>query len=366
MQSMIQVERLTKRYGRVSAVEDLTFSVETGEIVGFLGLNGAGKTTTMRILTGFIPATSGRAAIAGHDVTTRSVEARRHIGYLPENAPLYTEMPVGAYLDFVAKVKGVPASDRPGKIAAVMEDCGIAGVGERLIGRLSKGFRQRVGLAQALLGDPDVLILDEPTTGLDPAQIREIRGLIRQLAGTRTVILSTHILPEVEMICSRVLLVHRGRLLADGRPDSIGRDLGLGSAVTVEAAAPPEALAAALAEAVAAATGGAPAAQGGVELLATRDGAAGGVSRARVAQPAGADLRPLLARAVVERGWPLLELHGSAANLESVFISLVTRDGAPGDGAAEGEGSTAEATGQQAAEGDGAAGPERSGEATHA
>ncbi|HEX7127189.1 MAG TPA: ABC transporter ATP-binding protein [Thermodesulfobacteriota bacterium] len=325
---MIQVEGLTKRYGRISAIEGLSFSVEKGEIVGFLGLNGAGKTTTMRILTGFIPPTRGRASIAGHDVVTASLEARRHVGYLPESAPLYTDMPVRAYLDFVGKVKGVAGSERPGKIDAVLSACGIAHVADRQIGRLSKGYRQRVGLAQALLGDPDVLVLDEPTSGLDPAQIREIRELIRHLAGTRTVILSTHILPEVEMICSRVLIVHRGRLLADGRPDTIGREQGLGGDVTVAAAAPADTLAAVLADLVAPGDPRPPADRG-VTVLPAAPGEDGAVARLRVAQRVGTDLRPEIARAVVSRGWPLLELHGAAATLESVFISLVTKDGGP-------------------------------------
>ncbi len=354
---MIQVEGLTKHYGRISAVEELSFSVERGEIVGFLGLNGAGKTTTMRVLTGFIPPTRGRARIAGHDVVTDSLEARRHVGYLPENAPLYTDMPVRAYLDFVGKVKGVEAAERPAKIAAVLDACGIVHVADRLIGRLSKGYRQRVGLAQALLGDPDVLVLDEPTNGLDPAQIREIRELIHRLAGTRTVILSTHILPEVEMICSRVLIVHRGRLLADGRPDTIGGEQGLGGDVTVAAAAPADALAAALAD-LAAPGDPRPPAERGIALLPPAPGQDGSVTRMRVPQPAGEDLRPAIARAVVSRGWPLLELHRTTATLESVFISLVTKDGEvssgiqPGDtaqvgGAAQAGGAPSSAGGAQ-------------------
>jgi ABC-2 type transport system ATP-binding protein len=236
-------------------------------------------------------------------------------------------MPVRAYLDFVGRVKGVPAVSRGARIAEVLDACGIAGVSERLIGRLSKGYRQRVGLAQALLGEPDVLILDEPTTGLDPAQIREIRELIRQLAGSRTVILSTHILPEVEMICSRVLLVHAGRLLADGRPDAIGRDLGLGGTVTVEAEAPAGELASALAAVVAPeADPAASPADRGVEPLPVSGDGAGRVARVRVTAPAGRDLRAALARAVVSRGWPLLELSAAPATLEHAFISLVTRD----------------------------------------
>ncbi len=336
---MIRVEGLTKRYGAISAIQDLTFSVEKGEIVGFLGLNGAGKTTTMRILTGFIPATAGRASVAGHDVSAESLEARRHIGYLPENAPLYTDMPVRTYLDFVGKVKGLEPGKRKRQIAEVLDACAIEDVADRLIGRLSKGYRQRVGLAQALLGDPDVLILDEPTSGLDPAQIREIRELIRRLAGERTVILSTHILPEVEMICSRVLIVHQGRLLADGRPETIGREQGLGSAVTVEALAPAAELAFALADVVSPGQPERTLPDRGVEILPAGDGAGAGtgqpVARVRVAQPPGSDLRPALARAVVERGWPLLELRGASASLETVFISLVAGETQAGGADAE-------------------------------
>jgi ABC-2 type transport system ATP-binding protein len=350
---MIRVEGLTKQYGRIPAIEELTFSVDKGEIVGFLGLNGAGKTTTMRILAGFIPATAGRAAIAGHDVSTDSIEARRRIGYLPENAPLYTDMPVRAYLDFVGKLKGIEARARAARIGAVLESCGVEAVADRLIGRLSKGYRQRVGLAQALLGDPEVLILDEPTTGLDPAQIREIRGLIRRLAGERTVILSTHILPEVEMICSRVLIVHRGRLLADGRPETIGRELGVGGTVVIEAAAPAGPLAFALADVVAPGQPERTLPDRGVEILPAPDGAgagaAGPVARVRVTPPPGPDLRPALARAVMDHGWPLLELRGAEATLETAFISLVTRDE---DGAPAADGLARDAV---AAEGRGAA-----------
>lgn len=326
---MIQVEGLTKRYGRISAVEGLSFSVEKGEIVGFLGVNGAGKTTTMRILTGFTPPTQGRASIAGHDVVADSLEARRHVGYLPESAPLYTDMSVLAFLDFVGKVKGLAPGDRAGRIAQVQDACGIAHVADRLIGHLSKGYRQRVGLAQALLGDPDVLVLDEPTSGLDPAQIREIRELIRTLAGTRTVILSTHILPEVEMICSRVLIVNKGRLLANGSPATIGRERGLDGDVTVAAVAPADELAAALADLLAPGDTRPPA-ERGVALLSPVAGQDRAVTRLRLPQPAGGDLRPAIARTVVGRGWPLLELHGTAATLESVFISLVTGDNANG------------------------------------
>jgi ABC-2 type transport system ATP-binding protein len=213
---MIQVDGLTKRYGPVTAIDQVSFTVEPGRIVGFLGPNGAGKSTTMKILSCFMPATSGSARVAGYDVFTQSLEARRRIGYLPENAPLYPDLSVRAYLDFVAEAKGVGRGTRRARVADVMERCFISDMQHRLVGKLSKGYRQRVGLAQALLGDPEVLILDEPTIGLDPRQIAEIRALIKALAGQHTVILSTHILPEVSIVCDGVVIINRGRIVAQG------------------------------------------------------------------------------------------------------------------------------------------------------
>ena len=208
---MITVEDLNKYYGPRRAVSDVSFSVEKGEILGFLGPNGAGKTTTMRILTGFLPATSGTATIAGFDVFKQPIEARRHLGYLPENVPLYTEMSIGAYLDFMAKIKAIPGGVRKARVDEAMELTDVTDRRDQLIGKLSKGYRQRVGLAQAVLGKPPVLILDEPTVGLDPRQIIEVRNLIKSLGGEHTVILSTHILPEVGMTCSRVVIISDGR-----------------------------------------------------------------------------------------------------------------------------------------------------------
>jgi len=218
---VIEARGLTKRYGELVAVDGVSFSVAPGEVVGFLGPNGAGKTTTMRILTGFLPATDGTAAIAGHDIFEDPLAARRSVGYLPESPPLYPEMSVEGYLDFVAKIKDVPRGARASAVDRALERCGLREARRRIIGSLSKGFRQRVGLAQAIVHDPPVLILDEPTVGLDPIQIREIRALIAGLADqgqgerARTVILSTHILPEVEAICRRVLIIHRGRIVVD-------------------------------------------------------------------------------------------------------------------------------------------------------
>ena len=218
---MIEVQHLTKRYGRVTAVDDISFRVERGEILGFLGPNGAGKTTTMRILTGYMPATEGRAIVAGFDVFDQPLEAKRRTGYLPETPPLYPEMSVAEYLDFVAKVKGVPSNERRERIGYVMERTRITDMASRLTGKLSKGYKQRVGLAQALIHNPDVLILDEPTAGLDPKQIIETRQLIKQLAGDHTIILSTHILPEVSQTCQRVVIINKGRVVAVDTPDNL-------------------------------------------------------------------------------------------------------------------------------------------------
>lgn len=212
---MIKVEGLTKRYGDVTAIEDLSFQVEKGEIVGFLGPNGAGKTTTMRIITGFLASTDGTVSVSGQDIFEKPMEVKKRIGYLPEQPPLYADMTVVGYLKFVAKIKGVPRSTRAAAIDRMVERCGLKDVRKKIIGKLSKGYRQRVGLAQAMIHDPQVLILDEPTIGLDPKQIIEIRELVKSLAGDQTIILSTHILPEVTMICQRCLIIDRGRIVAD-------------------------------------------------------------------------------------------------------------------------------------------------------
>src|SRR5213593_4597803 len=235
---MIEVEHLTKNFGPVTAIRDVSFSVAPGEIVGFLGPNGAGKSTTMRILSCFMPASSGSARVAGYDVFRDSLEVRKRIGYLPENVPLYADMRVGPYLDFVAEVKGIARTERKGRVADAMDRCLITDVQNRLIGKLSKGYRQRVGLAQAIVSDPHVLILDEPTIGLDPQQITEIRSLIKSLAGQHTVILSTHILPEVSMVCSSVVIINRGAIVAQGPIDRLVEQFFPTSRVQVEVAGP--------------------------------------------------------------------------------------------------------------------------------
>src|SRR5438874_5859143 len=235
---MIEVQNLTKHYGPVTAIRDVSFAVAPGEIVGFLGPNGAGKSTTMRILSCFLPASGGTAKVAGFDVFRESMEVRKRIGYLPENVPLYGDMRVAPYLDFVAEVKGTPRATRHQRVGEAMERCLIADVQTRLIKNLSKGYRQRVGLAQALVSDPHVLILDEPTIGLDPAQIAEIRNLIKSLAGEHTVILSTHILPEVSMVCGSVVIINRGAIVAQGPIDRLVEQFFPTSRVEVEVAAP--------------------------------------------------------------------------------------------------------------------------------
>ncbi len=220
---MIEVRGLTKKYGTFTAVDDISFTVEKGQILGFLGPNGAGKTTTMRILTGYLPPTSGTALVAGYDVQEQSMEVRRRIGYLPESPPLYNDMTVREYVDFCAALKGVPRNKRAEAVSATLEQCGLEDRVNQLIGTLSKGYRQRTGLAQALVHDPEVLILDEPTIGLDPAQIIEIRELIKGLAGNHTVILSTHILPEVSVTCQAVAIIHQGKLCAADSLENLTR-----------------------------------------------------------------------------------------------------------------------------------------------
>ena len=307
---MIQVDNLTKRYGPVTAIQDVSFNVDKGRIVGFLGPNGAGKSTTMKILSCFMPATGGTARVAGYDVFSQSLEVRQRIGYLPENAPLYPDLSVASYLDFVAEIKGVGRGERRGRVAEVMERCFVTDMQNRLIGKLSKGYRQRVGLAQALLGDPEVLILDEPTIGLDPRQIAEIRSLIRSLAGQHTVILSTHILPEVSMVCDGIIIINHGRIVAQGTESELVQQVFPTARVEVRVARASGDVAEALRAVAGVVT---------VEPLASRDGAAGFV----VESEHGRDVRGELVRLVTGRGWELQELHQVGMSLEEVFIRVV-------------------------------------------
>ena len=296
------------------AHQEVSFSVAKGEIIGFLGPNGAGKTTTMRILTGFIPATSGKVSVAGFDVFAQSLEVRRRIGYLPEDVPLYRDMTVEAFLHFAAEVKGVARSAKTPQIETVVERCGIRTVRQRLIGNLSKGFRQRVGLAQALINDPEVLILDEPTTGLDPAQIIEIRKLIQTLAAEKTIILSTHILPEVSMICQRVIIIDKGKIIAVDTPDQLTDRMQKSTKVIMEVDGPVERVAPALANVPGVL---------GVEVLAAGPNQCG---RYQIDSAKNCDVRRELAAMVSLYGWGLLELRAQEMSLEDVFVQLVTTE----------------------------------------
>src|SRR5881409_1722656 len=308
---MIEVQRLTKHYGPITAIRDVSFSVAPGEIVGFLGPNGAGKSTTMRILACFMPASSGTAQVAGHDVFRESLEVRRRIGYLPESVPLYGDLRVAPYLDFVAEVKGVGRAERRRRVAEVMERCLITDVQHRLIGRLSKGYRQRVGLAQAILGDPEVLILDEPTLGLDPKQITEIRSLIKSFAGRHTVILSTHILPEVSMVCSGVIIINKGAIVAQGPIDTLVEQFFPTARVEVEIAAPSPA---AVRDALRVIPG--------VVSVSDLPGS-DGIGRYVVESARGRDVRGEVFQLAAQQRWDLRELRRIGMTLEEVFLHVV-------------------------------------------
>ncbi len=310
---MIEVQHLTKRYGRVTAVDDVSFRVERGEILGFLGPNGAGKTTTMRVLTGYMPATSGRAIVAGFDVFEQPLEAKRRTGYLPETPPLYPEMTVREYLAFVSEIKGIPAGERKARIDGSMEKTRIPDVANRHCGKLSKGYRQRVGLAQALIHNPDVLILDEPTAGLDPKQIIETRELIKHLAGDHTIVLSTHILPEVSQTCERVVIINRGRVVAVDTPANLTRRLSGSETMYVQVDGAGEAADAALSGVA------------GVTRVGEVDRQGGMVGYEVESEP-GRDVRRELAGAVVGAGWGLLELRPVRMSLEEIFLQLTTEE----------------------------------------
>src|SRR5438034_169776 len=310
---MIEVENLTKRYGRTTAVDGISFRVQKGEILGFLGPNGAGKTTTMRILTCYLPPTEGTARVAGYDVFQAPLEVKRRVGYIPETPPLYPDMDVDGFLDFCAKIKGVPSASRKAKIDEAVEKTRIGDVRRKLIGQLSKGYRQRVGLAQAILANPDVLILDEPTAGLDPKQIIETRELIKRLGGDHTIVLSTHILPEVSMTCGRVVIINKGKVVAEDTPANLTRRLrgagalrvdvrGAGAAAVVAVSAVPGVIAARLRSESPEAT------------------------TLEVEAEAGRDVRADIARAIVSRGLDLLALQQVGMSLEEIFLHLTTTD----------------------------------------
>ena len=327
---MIEVQHLTKRYGPVTAVDDISFTVQRGEILGFLGPNGAGKTTTMRVLTGYMPPTDGKAIVAGYDVFDHPIEAKRRTGYLPETPPLYPDMTVRDYLSFVARIKGVPRGERTARINEMLEKTRIADVANRHCGKLSKGYRQRVGLAQALMHNPEVLILDEPTAGLDPKQIIETRQLIKALAGDHTIILSTHILPEVSQTCQRVVIINRGKVVAVDTPDNLTSRLRGSETMYLQVDA-----------------GGADAASvlqrvSGVTRVAIADTKQQIVGY-EVDSESGRDIRRELAAAVVGRGWGLLELRPMRLSLEEIFLHVTTEEmPAAAAGAAEAEMATSE------------------------
>ncbi len=306
---MIEVVGLTKFYGETKALDDVTFDVRQGEILGFLGPNGAGKTTTMRILTGFLSPTAGTVKVGGYDVVEHSLEVRRITGYLPETVPLYNEMRVVDYLGFMARIRGVPRKRIRDRVDYVLHRCGLTEVAHRLIGHLSKGYRQRVGVAQAIVHDPQVLILDEPTIGLDPVQVREVRQLIKSMARERTIILSTHILPEVSMTCERVMIIHKGRIVAEDTPEGLSRRLQQNERLLVRLARIPLQPIAALSQLDGVLR---------VEHL--------GDNLFALEMPPNRDIREQVAEFVVKNGWGLLELRRDELTLEEIFVNLVTRE----------------------------------------
>jgi ABC-2 type transport system ATP-binding protein len=309
---MIKVENLTKRYAGHTAIKDLSFEVGKGEIMGFLGPNGAGKTTTMRILASFMPPTSGRASVAGFDVFEQSLQARAHLGYMPENVPLYNDMRVTEYLDYRAALKGVAHRRVAERVGDVKELCGLKEVEKKLIRTLSKGYRQRVGLADALLHEPDLLILDEPTIGLDPNQIRQVRELIKNLGKQHTILLSTHILPEVEMTCSRVIIVHKGRIEACDTPENLLGQIRQAGGVLLEAKTGKDDGAAELKRIH------------GVRDIATEADGDWKIFSLRV--ESGADVREEIFRLASERHWAVRELSQRRATLEDVFVEITHSD----------------------------------------
>jgi ABC-2 type transport system ATP-binding protein len=321
---VIEVQHLSKRYGPVTAVDDVSFRVERGEILGFLGPNGAGKTTTMRILTGYMPATAGKAVVAGFDVFEQPIEAKKRTGYLPETPPLYPDMTIVEYLTFVAKIKGVAAADRRHRVKTIMDRTRVAEMANRLCSRLSKGYKQRVGLAQALIHNPDVLILDEPTAGLDPKQIIETRQLIKELAGDHTIILSTHILPEVSQTCQRVVIINKGRVVAVDTPDNLTSRLRGSETMYVQVDTAGADIATSL--------GGV----AGVTKVSEADRRNGLVGY-EVESESGRDIRRELARTIVSSGWGLTELRPMRMSLEEIFLSLTTDEAAAAATPAGGE-----------------------------
>ncbi len=305
---MIKVENLTKYYGKRLAVDNISFNIEKGEIVGFLGPNAAGKTTTMRILTGFLAPTSGNVWIAGYDMLSHSLEARQHIGYFPEAVPLYRDETVRSYLDFLASIRGLDKIKRKARIEEVVEICHLQEYIDVFIGKLSKGYRQRVGVAQAIIHEPEVLILDEPTIGIDPIQVAMTRQLIKELGKERTVLLSTHILPEVSMTCERVIIIHEGKIVAQDRIENLSSVISGSRRIRLEVEGPSKKVAERLHQIK------------GV-LRVRYDG-----SHYIVEYPVGQDLRSQITEAIVREGWTLLSLESAEMSLEDIFLKLTTKE----------------------------------------
>ncbi|MFQ6112815.1 MAG: ABC transporter ATP-binding protein [bacterium] len=311
---MIEVRNLCRYYGPIKAIDEVTFQVEKGEILGFLGPNAAGKTTTMRILTCYLPATSGTARVAGFDVFNDAMEVKRRIGYLPENPPLYADMTVKYFLEFVSKIKGVEARDRKKRIEQVMDRTAILDVRDALIKNLSRGYRQRVGLAQALIHNPEVLILDEPTIGLDPKQIIEVRELVKSLAGKHTIILSSHILPEVSMTCERVVIINKGKVVAEDTPDNLTARVKGSEKLLLEVEGPQKQIKEKIYQIK------------GVTKVEIADGQDDGRSMFTIESKVDVDVRQDVARAVVSNGWGLYEMRQMGVSLEEVFLHLTTEE----------------------------------------
>lgn len=311
---MIEVENLTRFFGSITAIEEVTFKVEKGEVLGFLGPNAAGKTTTMRIITGFLPASKGTARVANFDVFQSPLEVKKRIGYLPENPPLYAEMTVSSFLDFIAKIKGIDPRDRKQKIVTAIEKAGLEEQIDTIIKHLSKGYKQRLGIAQAIINEPEVLILDEPTIGLDPKQIIEVRELIKNLAGKHTVILSTHILPEVSMTCQRVVIIDRGRVVAQDKPQNLIARLKGSDQITVVVGGPQDQVLPILSQI-----------KGVNQVMVTEKGTDDKISYS-IETILHADVTKELAKVIVTSGWDLYELKKAEMSLEEIFLRLTTHE----------------------------------------
>jgi ABC-2 type transport system ATP-binding protein len=310
---MIRVDKISKEFGNKQVLFDIEFEVTKGEVLGFLGPNGAGKTTTMRILTGFLPATRGTASVAGFDIFEKSIEARKNIGYLPEAPPLYYEMTVKDYLEFVARIKGIQWSEISKRVAEVMDKVNITHMANRLTGKLSKGYKQRVGLAQAMIHNPPVLILDEPTSGLDPKQIIEVRELIKNLSGDHTVILSTHILPEATLLCERVLIINEGKIIAQDSPANLDKKLKGVEKLYVEVGGPKDEISKTLR--------GIP---GIIDV--SEDKAVDGHTGFLIESEVDIDVRKDISKTIFQNNWDLFELRAFGMSLEEIFLQLTTKE----------------------------------------